>query len=205
MNEEQVEPQHQRLFLDQKDFLAEFLFNPDIKEAADYGHLDKNLASTKLSSRYGEPDRARMLLHALHTLTKLTYYYKVRKEKLVGYDEEAIDVFLCGSCANKYFSEEPAIKCECGEEIHSKTKVKRQIPIFREMEEQVSFYPKIFHTLKSHFYSLTTTAAARDGYLMRSATTAHFSREESIEDRTAVKSRWGGGNNNNNKGKRGLI
>ena len=204
-NQDPQEQQAQeKVFVDQKDFFAQFLFRPDIKDAADFAHLDKNLASTRLSSRYNEPEMARALLRALHVLTKTAYYYKVREENLVGYEEQILDVFVCEKCGAKYQSEEDHIICECQakeekpQKSSKKVIIKREIPIFREKENTKSFYPTTFHSLKSKFYALTTTAAARDGHLMKAATTSHFAREDSIEDKTQVKSRWGSGQQQKN-------
>lgn len=58
----------------------------------------------------------------------------------------------------------------------------------------------MYHQLKSSFFALTTTSAAADGHLMRSAITSRFEREESVEDRTEVKKPafWNRGKNYEN-------
>jgi hypothetical protein len=199
MAENENQPQ-QRLFLDEKSFLAEFMFDPDIHEDASYKHLDKNLALTRLSSRHNEPERARALLEALHTITKTKYFYETENRELDGYQEEKITYMEC-SCGKKYEGEE-IVACECGEQADNKQEFIQKTPIYKIVKKKTSFFPKSYHLLKSRFYSLTTTASARDGHLLRSATTTHLSKEESIEDRTAVKGRWGGFGNNSQQQKR---
>jgi hypothetical protein len=201
MSNEKEIPQ-QKLFLDEKNFLAEFLFDPDIQDEADFSHLDKNLGTTRLSSRWNEPERARALLVALHTLTKTIYFYDKERTVLLGYDDKEIILAVCESCGLKYESPNPIVCSECGKETTTSETVINKIPIYTQEKQKVNFYPKSFHNLKSKFYSLTTTAAARDGHLMRSATTTNLRREESIEDKTAVKGRWGSFGSSNQKSSR---
>lgn len=161
-----------RLYIDDKQFFSEFLFNPDIRENADYKHIDKNLAITKLSSKYKEPEEARVILKALHILTHPKYFYEDKENVLIGYREEEIQT-----------DEGVLIK---------------KIPVYKEVAVMRSYYPKTYHALKSRFYSLTTTAASRDGHLIRRAGTRSIEKNEAIEDRTKKTSGFFGFNNNKN-------
>lgn len=196
--------QQKNFYLDQKDFLAEWMFNPDIHDDADYRHLDKNLALTRLSSRYNEPERARAILEGLHTLTRPAYYYEEEVEKITDYQEEEILISICNHCqAQRRHEEIKPFICECNNKVTKEQFLvaKRVTPIIQLLKEKRSYYPRSFHNLKAQFMSLTTTASARDGHLLRAATTTHLTREESIQDKTAVKSRWGmGSSDNKNKG-----
>ena len=163
--------QEQQMFLDDKDFFSKFIFNPDIQEDADYKHLDKNLAITKLDSRFKEPEKARSLLRALHILSNPKYFRSIKERLVIGYeDEEVVEIDEEG---NKIF-------------------IKKKIPVYQENVKKISFYPKAYHSLKSRFYALTTTSMARDGHLLKGASTKHFNRSESIEDRTERKSNFFG-------------
>jgi ribosomal protein L37AE/L43A len=193
MNEEEYAQQKQTMYLDEKDFLATWMFNPDIKEVADYNHLDKNLAITKLSSRYKEPEIARSILKALHILSNPKYYVKVKETILKGHEEVIANLFVCPDCEHQELvaQEMTKIKCSnCDKELDSFETSKVKVPRFEIVEVKKNKFSKTFHNLKSKFYSLTTTAAARDGHLLKAATTTHFSREESIEDKTNVKQKF---------------
>lgn len=150
-------------FMDDKDFFSKFIFTPNINEDADFRHLDKNLAITKLSSRYQEPEKARSILRALHVLSNPKYFREIPVQKLIGHREEEI---------------------ETTDSQGNKVVLIKKIPVYQEIKKFVSFYPKAYHSLKSRFYSLTTTSMARDGHLLRGATTKNLNRSESIEDRT---------------------
>jgi len=200
--------QKQQVYFDEKDFFSQWMFSPDIKEVADYAHLDKNLAITKLSSRYKEPDRARALLRALHVLNNPKYFNKQEEDVLVAYDKKQIRIFACDQCGQVYHTdlEVETVDCGCkGEDEIIIIKDSKlgiiNIPVYEKKRVLKSKYLKTFHSLKSAFYSLTTTAAARDGHLLKAATTTHFSRAESIEDKTQAKQKFSfGGNKKNNQG-----
>ena len=189
---ERMASEKQPVYLDEKDFFSQWLFDPAIKDEADYTHLDKNLATTKLSSRFKEPERARLILRALHVLNNPKYYKKKKEYVLIGYNDVEINVFTCPVC-NKVHHENVDVEkvvCDCGEEVVAYRRGVVKVPIFELKNVLKNKYAKTFHNLKSAFYSLTTTAAARDGNLLRAATTTHFSREESIEDKTQVKQKF---------------
>ena len=182
---DELNTNNRKLFLDQKDFFAEFIFNPDIQEDSDFRHLDKNLAITRLSSRYAEPERARAILTALHTLSNKKYFKQILVDELAGYEEETIYLQECPSCEVTLRNKEELKKCpSCKKRLSEPTEIISKTPVFQKKKIYKSLYPKTYHKLKSSFYSLTTTAAARDGHLIRAATTTHFQREESIEDKT---------------------
>jgi len=154
-------------YIDDKEFQSKFLLSPDIQDDADFKHLDKNLAITNLKyekNGINEPDQARAILRGLHVLNNNKYFKIVRIPVLDGYKEE-----------------------KEGDVI-----VKR--PVFKYVEKQISKFPKTFHSLKSEFYSFVNTSASRQGHRIRAAQTRRSVREESIEERNQVKSRWGGSN-----------
>jgi len=73
----------QEYFLDDKDFMAKFLLDPNISAEADFTHLDKNLAITNLvqSNRLGinEVEQARTILKGLHVLNNTLHYHVVER------------------------------------------------------------------------------------------------------------------------------
>lgn len=75
--------EEQEYFLDDKDFIAKFLLDPNIEGEADFSHLDKNLAITNLihSNRLGinEVEQARFILKGLHVLNNTLHYHVVEK------------------------------------------------------------------------------------------------------------------------------
>lgn len=70
-------------FLDEKDFVAKFLLDPNISSEGDFSHLDKNLAITNLvqSNRLGvnEVDEARTILKGLHVLNNPLHYHVIER------------------------------------------------------------------------------------------------------------------------------
>lgn len=168
-------------YIDEKDFFAKFMFTPEIDEKADFRHLDKNLAITRLSSKYNEPELARAILKALHVLSNPKYFYEVDDNVFIGFDEREVLV----------------------EKDGKKVLMIKKIPKFKSQKVKISYYPKTYHTLKAKFYSLTTTAMAREGHLLRGAGTRRLEKSESIEDRTKSKPSlfgFGGRNKNNSEG-----
>ena len=181
-----LDKQH-NFYMDTKDFFAEFMFKPDIQELADFAHLDKNLATTRLASKYQEPERARALLEALHILNNPLYYVEEEVEYIKRYDKFEQYQQVC-DCGEKVVGDEPVVNCpSCGVKLPPAIIVVFEQPIFANKIVNHSIYPKMYHKLKSAFYSLTTTAAAREGHLMRAATSTRLVREDSIEERTDSK------------------
>ena len=181
-----IDKQH-NFYMDEKDFFAQFMFKPDIKEDADFLHLDKNLATTRLSSRYLEPERARALLTALHVLNNPLYYREVEVSVYDRIESQENYRQMC-ACGKEHILPEPVEFCvSCGKALPEAQYFVIEIPIFVKKKIKKSLYPKTYHSLKSAFYSLTTTAAAREGHLMRAATSTHISRDDSIEERSDSK------------------
>ena len=181
-----LDRQH-NFFMDQKDFFAQFMFKPDIQDEANFSHLDKNLATTRLSSRYQERERARALLTALHVLNNSAYYREV-EVTVIDRIEEFEQFRQTCDCGEEHILNEPLPKCiKCKKELPVPEIVKFEQPVFVVKKIKKSLYPKTYHSLKSAFYSLTTTAAAREGHLMRAATSTRIVREDSIEERTESK------------------
>lgn len=171
-----------KFYIDEKQFFSEFLFNPDINENSDYRHIDKNLAITRLSSRFKEPEQARAILKALHTLSNPKYFYADEEDVLIGYRDEKVVV---------------------PDEEGRPVEMIKKIPVHKKRKVMKSYYPKTYHNLKAKFYALTTTAMARDGHLLRRAGTRSIEKSEAIEDRTSKKSGFFGFNNSNNNNNRG--
>jgi len=198
-----LDKKHQ-YYLDEKDYFAQFIFSPSINENSDYAHLDKNLATTRLSSRYNEPERARALLEGLHILSNNKYFIEETQQKLVRKETKNIMRQVCVSCGHTHLSDDGLTLCaNCSIKLEEGEFAVIEIPIYQQVKVFICKYPKIYHKLKSAFYSLTTTAAARDGHLIRAATTTHFEKSESMEDRTKKDSKWLIGSNkdkNNSKG-----
>lgn len=184
-----IDRQH-NFFMDEKDFFAQFMFKPDIQEDADFLHLDKNLATTRLSSRYEEPERARALLRALHILNNPLYYREEMVSVFDRMEQEEHYLQICSKCGENHDLPSPVEKCSnCEASLPDPSYFIKEVPIFIDKKIKKSLYPKTYHFLKSAFYSLTTTAAAREGHLMRAATSTHILREDSIEDRSDSKKR----------------
>lgn len=187
------------LYLGQQDFLAEFMFKPDILDEADYGHLDKNLSMTNLNGKLREPERARNLLQALHVLNNTNYFLPKEVTIVEGYDVEEFAVLGCAGCSSSYqvlanqLTSENVFKCEkCDQDLTFVNKIKKSSPVQTVKTINESLFPKTYHSLKARFRSFVVTASARGGHLIRSATTTHFSQSQSVEDRTKVKQNfWG--------------
>ncbi len=90
--EEEQRAKLKQWFVDNKQYQAEFILDPDIQTYADYKHLDKNLAITNLrhNKKQGidEPERARSILKAFHVLNNPKYFKKEEQEVFIGYHKE---------------------------------------------------------------------------------------------------------------------
>ena len=153
-------------FLDEKEFTARFLLEPDINLGPDYDHLDKNLAITKLihNPRLGidEPNKARAILQGLHVLNLPKYYMSKEVDILMGY------------------------KSITGQDKEG-NEVEINIPVYKKKLIQVPKYPKTFHRLRSQFISFVNTAAASGGHRISAAFKKTLVREESLTEKTEVK------------------
>lgn len=153
-------------FLDEKEFTARFLLEPDINLGPDYDHLDKNLAITKLihNPRLGidEPNKARAILQGLHVLNLPKYYVEKEVTVFIGYKN--IEV------TNK-----------------EGDLVGERIRVYENRKIQVPKYPKTFHRLRSQFISFVNTAAASGGHRISAAFKKTLVREESLTEKTEVK------------------
>jgi len=200
--EDEKAPQ-QKLFLDEKNFFAEFLFKPEINDEADYSHIDKNLSVTRLASRWKEPERARSILRALHILNNNKYFSEQIIDESTGdYNTITLYQYTCPVCNNTRYSEENhegVVCCDANTPIEP-VSVEKTVPVTKKKLKTISMFPRTYHNLKAMFYAFTTTSMARDGHLMRSATTTNISKSESVEDRTKVRGTpFFGGNKNNNE------
>lgn len=182
------EKQEKAFYLDQNDFLAKYLFNPEIHDEADYSHIDKNLSVTRLGSRWKEPEQARHILRALHVLNNPKYFREMVDYELTGETKEmTMYHYVCPHCGFDTILEDNGPKECCGEQIEPDP-ITQEFPEYRKVIKRKSIFPRSYHGLKARFYALTTTSMARDGHLIRAATTTRFAKTESVEDKTNVKS-----------------
>ena len=169
------EDSHDMAYINEKEFQAKFLLDPDIPEdiKGQYDHIDKNLAITNLKQsrreNINEPDEARHILQALHVLNNRKYFVKESRLVPTG---EFTDVRLDdGTVARR--------------------------PLFVEKVVDVSKFPKTYHSLKSMFISFVNTSASRQGHRIKAATTTRREKSETFEDASKVSSPWGGSKNRN--------
>jgi len=175
-----------------KEFVAKFFMTPDIDG---FEHFDKNTKMTNLRSKYSEPEQCRALLAAFHILTNKKYLLRGEKDVNTGEKKLEASRIICDSCGfhnlyNKLPSEE-VINCQnCHEKI-DKTKSEQimvSIPIYERKLVWLSRYPRIFHSLKSKWFGIIETSSARDGHLIKSINERRFIKEETLEDKTQIKS-----------------
>ena len=185
---EDKEDVNKAMYLDEQDFLAKFLFNPEIKDEANYSHIDKNLSMTRLASRWHEPERARSILDSLHIITNTRYFKDVVVEESTDeYDTVTIFEYQCPICKSTRYSEEEQDNIICCDNNIVPNPIEKAVPITRKLIKKLSLFPRSYHFLKAKFLSFVTTSSARDGHLIRSATTTNISKNESVEDRTRAK------------------
>jgi len=178
-----------KMFLDEGSFYAQFLFNPEISDDADYSHIDKNLAVTRLASRWKEPERARSILRALHILNNRKYFSEqVVDEPTQDIQTVTVYMYKCPTCGTIQYSDYEYNNVKCCDNMLQPESMNRDVPVTIRKLKKLSMYPRTYHNLKAMFYAFTTTSMARDGHLMRSANTTNISKSESVEDRTKVKS-----------------
>lgn len=175
------------LYLDQQDFFAQFLFDINFDDDADFSHFDKNLSITRLASRFKEPEQARHLLRALHVLNNNRYFRDVIVyENTGGTVNKQYWIGKCPVCGVELVSSDQNV-VHCDREFELPEIITREEPEVQKVIKKKSLFPRTYHALKSRFLSLVTTSMARDGHLMKAATTTHWNKQESVEDRTNVK------------------
>lgn len=183
------EDKEKAFYLDQQDFFGQFLLNPDIRDEADFSHLDKNLSITRLASRWKEPEQARHILRSLHVLNNKRYFHSVLVEENTDESKkETFYVYQCPICDSQAVldeEQEEGVEC-CNQKIEPDV-VEQEVPVKKKVIRNRSIFPRSYHSLKAKFYAFTTTSMARDGHLMKSATTTNFNESQSIEDRTKVR------------------
>ena len=185
-------------FENSKEFIAKFFMTPEIEG---YDHFDKNTKMTNLRSKFQEPELCRAILAAFHVLTNKRYLTPTDRDVHTGSKDLEVCRLVCVTCGfhNLYnvLPEEPKIFCQnkCGSDEQptelDKDKVENvviTIPLYERKKIFASRYPRVFHALKSKWFGMIETSSARDGHLIKSINERRFIREESIEDRTAVKS-----------------
>jgi len=124
-----IDRQH-NFYMDEKDFFAQFMFKPDIQELADFAHLDKNLATTRLSSKYGEPERARALLTALHVLNNVLYYKEIEVSSFDRMEQQENYRQMC-VCGQEHILPDPMENCvSCGKPLPEAQYFVVEVPIF---------------------------------------------------------------------------
>ena len=182
------EQNEKAFYLDQQDFVAKFLLNPDITAGADFSHIDKNLSMTRLASRWREPERARSILDSLHILNNPKYFRDVVVEEPTGeYETRTVYQYSCPICHSTKYSGTKVdnISC-CGHNIIP-NELSQEIPIMEKVIRKKSIFPRTYHNLRAKFIGFVTTSSARDGHLIRSATTTNINKSESVEDKTRAK------------------
>lgn len=153
-------------YLDLKEYQSRFLLTPEVESEADFSHLDKNLAITNLKHHpkigLDEPEEARAILKSLHILNNTKYYREEEVKVLAGYkDKDNGDGTIT------------------------------RIPIYTTQKKRVSKFPKTYHALKSRFISLVNTSAARNGHRIDKAISNKLIQENTLKQKTDVKSRLG--------------
>lgn len=77
------EEEEPNIYENTMEFFGKLVFLPGLKEHPEF---DKNITTTNLRSRYYEPEKARILLKALHILQHYMVLHK-KKDVLVDYQE----------------------------------------------------------------------------------------------------------------------
>lgn len=157
-------------FIDNKEYQARFLLDPDIdkKNESDFSHFDKNFAITNLkhNAKLGidEPNEMRSILRGLHVLNNITHHTTAIKEVQVGWKE-----------------------------ITREDKSVVRVPVFKQTRIQVSNFPKTIHALNAEVIAMVNTSAARNGHRIDKAITNKLVKEETLSQRTEVPNKWGFG------------
>lgn len=166
MNELATEKTYNDMYLDEKEFESKFLLSPNIDEEEDYRHLDKNLSTTNFKSQLKEPEVARLMLGALHTITNNRYFSQGTKLVVKEYS---------------------VVQEEVQDEEGNTFLVEKEIPVYKQKLIDINRFPKTYHKLKAKFYSFTTTASARGGHLIKVSRTKNLRNEQTLDDKTANK------------------
>ncbi len=157
-------------YIDNKEYQAKFLLDPNIEKDSDFTHFDKNFAITNLkhNAKLGidEPGEMRSILRGLHVLNNNKHYFEVMEDVLIGHTETFKD--------GKIF----------------------KIPTYEKRMVKRSKFPKTIHALTAEVISFVNTSAARNGHRIDKAITNKLVKEESISQKTEVPSKWGFSRNN---------
>lgn len=177
---------NQTNILNHASYKAGFILTPEVKprhENTKYKHFTKDFAMTNFrldknsKNPTDEPAQMTALLNGLHVLTN-PQYFETEKVKETIYVED-----------REY--EYKVLDNENNEQI---VIVKKPVFEERESEEEVSIFPKTYHLLESKTATMVEVTASTNGHRIKSAITDRQEKEESIQDRTEVKSSgWFGG------------
>lgn len=158
-------------YLDNREYQAGFLLDPDIQSEADYSHMDKNLAMTNLiynpKMHLDETNEARSVLRGLHVLNNPKHYFEEDQKVQIGWDEKV--------------------------ELVEGKETKVRIPVYEMKKVMRSKFPKVHHSMRSEFLSFVNTSAARNGHRIKQANTNRLVKEETIQQKTDVAPRFGWG------------
>lgn len=166
LNTEEKAKAYRQQFLDLKDIQSRFFLTPEIEDDADFTHFDKNSLITNLTfnPRLGidEPGRFEALAQSLHTLNNTKYFVETEKEVLAGYKE-----------------------------IENKNGTITQIPVYRLEKVKTPKFPKTYHNLKSRIRTMMISGAVKNGWRTDKAITNKLVQENTLQEKTSVKSRFG--------------
>lgn len=161
-----------------KEFIAKFIFDPDINDEADFTHLDKNIRLTNLlenkASDISEVDLMRCVFEAQHVLNQIKHFSNQEVKVLVGFNDKT-----------------------------NKDGSVVRVPIFEVQNKAVCKFPLSRHYWKSKGFSIEVTSASRNGWIYNKSRTQINERSDTLHDKTEVKSSFfgfGGNKNNNNQG-----
>lgn len=144
-----------------KEFIAKFIFDPDVNDEADYTHLDKNIRLTNLLETnpegISEVGLMRSVHEAKHVLNQLKHFDKKEVKILTGFIEKE--------------TKEGIVK----------------IPVYENVSKSVSKFPLTDHYWKAKAFSIETTSASRNGWIFNKSRTQINERSETLHDKTETK------------------
>jgi hypothetical protein len=159
---------YRQQFLDLKEIQSRFFLTPEIQDDADFSHFDKNTLITNLTfnPRLGidEPGRFEALSQSLHVLNNPKYFIETEIQILAGYKQEEND--------NGTIT---------------------QIPVYRIEKKKYSNFPKTYHNLKAKIRTMALAGAVKNGWRTDKAISNKLVQENSLTEKTSVKSRFGFG------------
>jgi len=176
----------QNNFLNHTAYKGGFILTPETNPEnpkARYKHFTKDFAMTNLrldknsKNPTDEPAQMTAILNGLHVLTNPGYFEIIKDKKLVYVEDREYEYKVLDSNGDEQL-----------------IVIKKPVYEEKEVDEEVSIFPKVYHLLESKTNTMVEVTNSTNGHRAKISITDRHEKEESVQDKTEVKSNgWFGG------------